>query len=76
MLQICDVNLIDHPSQICEASRDNNEVICSNPTPTNLSYRTLDDGFHVEGNDSMPQQVDNEFVDDQNTISQQFDWSE
>ena len=56
--------------------RNNNEVICSNPTSTNLSDRTLSDGFDVDGNDSMPRQVDNEFVDYQNTTSQQFDWSE
>ena len=55
LLQICDVNTIDHRSQICGASKDNNEVICSNPTPTNLSDRTPGDGFDVEGNDNMPQ---------------------
>ena len=54
LLQICGVNPIDHPSHICGASKDNNKVICSNPTPTNLSDRTPGDGFDVEGNDSMP----------------------
>ena len=69
LLQIRGVNPIYHPPQICRGIRDNNEVICSNPTPTILSNRTLRDGFHVEGNRSMPQQVDNEFVDYQNTTS-------
>ena len=79
LLQICGVNPIDHPSHICGASKDNNKVICSNPTPTNLSDQTPSDGFDVEGNDSMPQsprQVDDQFIDDQNTTSQQFDWAE
>ena len=54
-------------------------MICSNPTPTNLSDQTPGDGFDVVGNDSMPQsprQVDDQFVDDQNTTTQQFDWAE
>ena len=48
LLQICGVNPIDHPSHICGASKDNNKVICSNPTPTNLSDRTPGDGCHVK----------------------------
>ena len=78
LLQICSVITIEHASHIRGASRDNNEVICSNPTPTNLSDRTPGDGFDVEGNDSRPQsprQVYDQFVDDQNTTSQQFDWA-
>ena len=79
LLQICGVNLIYHPPQICRGIRDKNEVICSNPTPTNLSDQTPGDGFDVEGNYSMPQsprQVDDQFVDDHNTTSQQFYWAE
>ena len=78
LLQIGGVNPIYHPPQICRGIRDNNEVICSNPTPNNLSDQTPGDGFDVEGNDSMPQsprQIDDQFVDDQNTTSQQFDWA-
>ena len=53
-------------------------MICSNPTPNNLSDQTPGDGFDVEGNDSMPQSprqvddqfVDDQFVDDQNTTTQ------
>ena len=79
LLQIGGVNPIYHPPQICRGIRDNNEVICSNPTPNNLSDQTPGDGFDVEGNDSMPQsprQVDDQFVDDQNSTSQQFYWAE
>ena len=54
LLPICGVNPIYHPPEICRGIRNNNEVICSNPTPTNLSDRTPGDGFDVEGNDSMP----------------------
>ena len=78
LLQIRGVNPIYHPPQIFIGIRDNNEVICSNPTPINLSDQTPGDGFDVEGNDSMPQsprQIDDQFVDDQNTTSQQFDWA-
>ena len=79
LLPIGGVNPIYHPPQICRGIRDNNEVICSNPTPNNLSDQTPGDGFDVEGNDSRPQsprQVYDQFVDDQNTTSQQFDWAE
>ena len=69
-------NPIDHLPQICGASKDSNEVISSNPTPINLSDWSPGAGFHVEVNDSMPQQVDNKFVEDLNSTSQQFDWSE
>ena len=30
----------------------------------------------MEGNQNMAEQLDNECIDDQNTTSQQFDWSE
>ena len=36
LLPICGVNPIYHPPEICRGIRNNNEVICSNPTLTNL----------------------------------------